>query len=93
MAEIQSNERGRDQVEALSLSKATQYLLEECRMVLPGIQALFGFQLIAVFNESFTEKLSMTEQIVHLCAIGLVTLAIALVMTPPRTVAKRRRGR
>ena len=24
--------------------------LDECRLVLPGIQALFGFQLIAVFN-------------------------------------------
>jgi hypothetical protein len=27
--------------------------IEEARMVLPGIQALFGFQLIAVFNERF----------------------------------------
>lgn len=38
--------------EELPLSQAAQHLLEECRMVLPGIQALFGFQLIAVFNLS-----------------------------------------
>lgn len=30
--------------EALPLSEAVTHLLEECRMVLPGIQALFGFQ-------------------------------------------------
>jgi hypothetical protein len=44
--------------EELPLSKAAEYLLDECRMVLPGIQALFGFQLIAVFNSSFELKLS-----------------------------------
>jgi len=36
--------------EELPLRLAAEYLIEECRMVLPGIQALFGFQLIAVFN-------------------------------------------
>jgi hypothetical protein len=44
-------------IEHLPLSKAAQLLLEECRMVLPGIQALFGFQLIAVFNARFAERL------------------------------------
>ena len=51
-------------------------------MVLPGIQALFGFQLIAVFNSTFSEKLSSLEQKLHLVAIGLVVIAIALVMAP-----------
>lgn len=32
---------------AESLSDSVSHMLEECRMVLPGIQALFGFQLIA----------------------------------------------
>ena len=68
--------------EALPLSEAVTHLLEECRMVLPGIQALFGFQLIAVFNSSFRENLSSSEQYLHLAAIGLVALAVALVMTP-----------
>ena len=68
--------------EGISLSKATEYLLEESRMVLPGMQALFGFQLIAVFNSAFTEKLGPLEQRLHLVAIGLVVLAIALIMTP-----------
>jgi hypothetical protein len=68
--------------EDLPLSKAAQLLLEECRMVLPGIQALFGFQLIVVFNSRFAEALSPGEQRLHLLAIGLVMLAIALIMSP-----------
>jgi len=51
-------------------------------MVLPGIQALFGFQLIAVFNERFARDLSRNEQLLHLAAVALVVVAIALVMTP-----------
>ena len=68
--------------EELPLSKAAEYLLDECRMVLPGIQALFGFQLIAVFNSAFQEKLGASEQHLHLLAIGLVALAVAIIMTP-----------
>jgi hypothetical protein len=55
--------------------------LDECRMVLPGIQALFGFQLIAVFNARFTE-LGHREQLLHLLAIALVALSAAVIMTP-----------
>lgn len=51
-------------------------------MVLPGIQALFGFQMIAVFNQGFGEKLSHSQQLLHLAAIVLTTIAMALVMTP-----------
>lgn len=51
-------------------------------MVLPGIQALFGFQLIAVFNQAFWTRVPPAEQVLHLAAIGLVAVSIALVMTP-----------
>ena len=51
-------------------------------MVLPGIQALFGFQLIAVFNARFPELLSSLEQKLHLAAIGLIAVAVMLIMTP-----------
>jgi Family of unknown function (DUF6328) len=71
-----------EETEELPLSKAVEFLVEECRMVLPGIQALFGFQLIAVFNSSFAEKLSPGEQRLHLLAIALVGVAIAIIMTP-----------
>jgi len=71
-----------DRVENITLSEAVTHLLEECRTVLPGIQALFGFQLIVVFNPAFQEKLSMTERGLHLLAIGLIIVAIAMVMAP-----------
>ena len=70
------------QKQRLSLSEAAQYLLDECRMVLPGIQTLFGFQLIVVFNPGFDQKLSATEQHLHLIAIVLVATAVAIIMTP-----------
>jgi Family of unknown function (DUF6328) len=70
------------QKQRLSLSEAAQYLLDECRMVLPGIQTLFGFQLIVVFNSGFDQKLSATEQHLHLIAIVLVATAVAIIMTP-----------
>jgi hypothetical protein len=65
-----------------SRSNHLTHLLEECRMVLPGIQALFGFQLIAVFNQSFWDKLDRWEQVLHFIAIGLVALSVTLLMTP-----------
>jgi hypothetical protein len=71
-----------EQCEKLSLLRSAQLLLEECRMILPGIQALFGFQLVAVFSERFDEVLSAADQRLHFAAITLVALAIALIMTP-----------
>jgi len=50
-------------------------------MVLPGIQAVFGFQLIAVFNNGF-HSLTRSEQLMHLIALVLIMIAIALIMTP-----------
>jgi hypothetical protein len=89
--------RGTGAKEEISLDAAAGHLLEECRMVLPGIQALFGFQLIAVFNQGFDEKLSHSAQMVHLVALVLTALAMALVMTPaalhrmaePKSVSER----
>jgi hypothetical protein len=70
------------QKEKITLQAAAGYILEECRMVLPGIQALFGFQLIAVFDQDFFTMLSPHGQIVHLVALVLVSISIALVMSP-----------
>jgi Family of unknown function (DUF6328) len=70
-----------EQESDVSLSEAAQELLDECRMVLPGIQALFGFQLIAVFNSGF-DVLEPAEKLLHLGATTLVVIAVALIMTP-----------
>src|ERR1041385_2856475 len=74
--------QGSGRRQELSLDAAASHLIEECRMVIPGIQALFGFQLIAVFNQGFAEKLAEPVQRVHLVALTRPSLARALVMTP-----------
>jgi cytochrome bd-type quinol oxidase subunit 2 len=61
--------------------KMAMAAIEEARMVLPGIQALFGFQLIAAFNETF-RQLEPQEQILHFVALVLVALAVAIIMAP-----------
>ena len=41
--------------EKTSLKDVTRDPVEEARMVVPAIQALFGFQTMAVFNNRFAE--------------------------------------
>jgi hypothetical protein len=79
-----------EETEELPLSKAAEYLLDECRMVIPGLQALFGFQLIVVFSPGFTGELGAPERYVHLVAITLSALAVAIIMTP--AALHRQRG-
>ncbi len=67
--------------EELPLDKAASLVLDESRMILPGIQALFGFQLIAVFSTTFTEKLNGLEQRLHLTAMLLVVIATMIILT------------
>jgi hypothetical protein len=62
--------------------EAVSHLLEEGRTILPGIQALFGFQLMAVFSQGFRE-LPRPEQLAHYGAITLVSVCVALVLSPP----------
>jgi hypothetical protein len=76
-----SEEYHRSRSHSATLEEETRTIIEETRMVLPGIQALFGFQLIAVFNDGF-HNLVPGEQRLHLIALPLVVLAIALIMTP-----------
>ena len=68
--------------ERLPLTRQVEYLLEECRIVLPGLQVLFGFQLAVVFSERFAKVLDTTQQELHLLAMGLVAVAIGVIMTP-----------
>jgi len=65
-----------------SLDTEVEHIIEEARMVLPGIQALFGFQLIAVYNNRFSTALSVVAQEIHLASLLLVALSIALIMAP-----------
>jgi hypothetical protein len=67
--------------ERRKLSDKIKHVLTECRVVLPGAQALMGFQFIAILTESF-DKLPSVSKYVHLGCIGLSALTIVLLMTP-----------
>lgn len=56
-------------------------LIEEARVILPGLQALFGFQTIAVFNDRF-DDLATYAKICHILGLAMVIVAVAMVMTP-----------
>src|SRR5882762_1806544 len=61
-------------------AKIEQVLLE-IRVVLPGAQALLGFQFAALLMEGF-DKLPQSSKYVHFAGLLLMALAIILMMTP-----------
>jgi len=63
------------------LSQSVTHLVEEARMLIPGVTAFLGFQLIAVFNQGFS-KLDSGEQEAHLLATFLMLLSLIILLTP-----------
>jgi len=53
-----------------------EQLLTEARVIIPGAQALFGFQFIAI------ERLPQSAKLVHAVALCLIALNVILLMTP-----------
>lgn len=80
---IRKNEREpmRDQDADVSLKSRIEQMLTEARVIIPGAQALLGFQLIAVLTKAFNE-LPAAFKYVHCAALSAVTLSIILLMTP-----------
>jgi hypothetical protein len=56
-------------------------MLTEARVVLPGVQAVLGFQLISVISQSF-EKLPSSSKLVHATSLGCMTVAVVLLIAP-----------
>ena len=57
-------------------------VLTEARVVLPGAQALFGFQLAMTLMEAY-EQLPGSSKDVHLASICLIACTIVFLMAPP----------
>ena len=70
-----------DSLQRVSMKDEMSNVLEEARMVIPGVQALFGFQTMAVFNDRF-EDLPRSGVAAYLVGLGLLALSIALLMAP-----------
>jgi cytochrome bd-type quinol oxidase subunit 2 len=69
------------QEDGAKIKDKIKHVLTECRVVLPGAQALLGFQFISTLTESF-EKLPLSSRYVHLSSLALVAVSIILLMTP-----------
>lgn len=67
--------------EASQLTNRIKQLLIECRMVLPGAQALLGFQFVTVFMERF-EQLPPSLKELHIASLVAVAVCTILLMTP-----------
>ncbi len=64
-----------------SVKDRIDQVLTEARVILPGAQALLGFQFIAMLSESFT-KLPQSSKLLHVGSLAAVALATVLLMTP-----------
>src|ERR1043166_5814545 len=68
-------------IKAGTLEDRLSHVLEELRVVLPGTQALLGFQFVAVFSNGF-EHLAQWQKDLHFASLLFVTLSGLLLMTP-----------
>jgi hypothetical protein len=74
--EVSKNEHG-----IPSTEEKIQHAMTDTRVVLPGAQALLGFQLVAVLLGGF-EDLPTSSKYVHIASLVLITLSTILLMMP-----------
>jgi hypothetical protein len=64
-----------------SLHEKIDQMLTETRVVLPGAQALLGFQFVVTMTKAFA-ALPYADRAIHFMALAAVALAIMLLLTP-----------
>jgi hypothetical protein len=74
-------EQDADQREQPPLHSLIEQMLTEARVILPGAQALLGFQLIIVMSSAF-EKLPASVRLLHGAALLCVAVCVILLITP-----------
>ena len=67
--------------EKTPLTTKTEQMLTEARVIIPGGQALLGFQLVVTLSQSFSD-LPATAKYIHAGGLCAVALAVTLLMTP-----------
>ena len=80
-AERRKADAERDAREAAPLHARIEQMLTEARVILPGAQALLGFQLIIVLTGAF-ERLPEASRLLHGAALLCVASAVVLLITP-----------
>lgn len=64
-----------------NLHDRIEQVMVECRVVLPGAQALLGFQFITMLSSGF-QSLAAASKYTHVCCLALMALSIILLMSP-----------
>jgi hypothetical protein len=64
-----------------SIDVRVEHMLTEARVLLPGAQALFGFQMAILLTDAFAE-LPAASKLLHGAALCWMALAIILLMSP-----------
>ena len=76
-----SKEKTSRSPQTTTLSDKIEHVLTETRVVLPGVQALLGFQLTIMLAETF-DQLPVWSKYAHLSSLALIAISIILLMTP-----------
>jgi Family of unknown function (DUF6328) len=71
----------KEAVEPTPISTQVTQLLTEARVIIPGAQALLGFQLTATLTQVFTE-LPPEAKLIHVVALCCIGLAVIFLMAP-----------
>lgn len=80
--EMESKREEQDDGEdGTKLKDKIEHALTEMRVVLPGAQALLGFQFASMLVEGF-DKLPASSKYVHLASLMLMAISVVLLMTP-----------
>ena len=67
--------------ERTPLHTRIEQMLTESRVLLPGAQAILGFQFAIMLSKAF-DQLPASAHMVHVAALALVALTVILLMTP-----------
>jgi hypothetical protein len=67
--------------EQIDLSTRVKQVLIECRVVLPGAQALLGFQLIIMWMTDF-DRMPQPWKLLHLASLTSIAVCTILLITP-----------
>jgi hypothetical protein len=70
-----------DEVDRTKLHQKIDHMLTEARVILPGAQALFGFQLTIILTDAF-QALPTASKLIHGAALGFIALSVILLIAP-----------
>ena len=73
--------RQQQQRQKTPVTQKIEQMLTEARVILPGAQAMFGFQLAIVLTQAF-DRLPADLRYTHALSLGLVALSVTLLMAP-----------